>query len=297
MTNAVRHRLSCLRTSLLICACALGGTLHLQSQAPASAPAEPAKPSDSLVVVPKFDVASIKPSPPDEGNTMMMFIQDGISIHGVPIKMLLRESFGIEDDRILGEPGWTKSARFDIEAKVSAEDAPKLKALKMDQRRSMLLPLLEDRFGLKYHHETRELPMYALVIAKNGLKMKESAPDDPKDKPRGRMLQYMGPGHIESTGTTVEMLSHILSRELGRSIEDKTGLKGRYDYVLRWTPADAPPPTAGGDSGAPKSDGEEEATGPSLFTAMEEQLGLKLESTKGQVDVVVIDHLDMPSAN
>jgi uncharacterized protein (TIGR03435 family) len=283
---------------MLISVCALLGTLRLQSQAPTTTPSDPHKPSDAAVV-PKFDVASIKPTAPDQENTMLMFTPDGISIHGVPVKMLVRETFGIEDDRIVGEPGWTKSTRFDIEAKVNAEDAPKLKALKIDQRRTMLLPLLEERFGLKYHHETRELPMYSLVVAKSGLKMKESAPDDPaaKDKPRGHMLRYDGPGHIESTGTTVEMLSHILSRELGRSIVDHTGLKGPYDYELKWTPADAPPPTAGGDSGAPKSDGEGDVSGPSLFTALEEQLGLKLESTKGQVDVVVIDHLDMPSAN
>ena len=227
------------------------------------------------------------------------------------MKMLIRESFGMEDDRILGEPGWVKN-RYDIEAKVDPDDAPRLKNLKMEQRRGMLLPLLEDRFNLKYHHETRELPMYALVVAKGGLKMKASAPDDPpkadgapkpedgeaKDKPRmgGHSLMMNGRGHLESTGTTTEMLSHILAQQLGRTVVNKTGLTGNYDYTLQWTPDDVGTPM-GGDAGPGKGDISPDAGGPTLLTALEEQLGLKLESSKGMVDVIVIDRIDLPSGN
>jgi len=277
------------------------GTALSQSTAPGSS----AKPD-----LPKFEVATIKPAAPSD-NGMLRFTPDGISIQGIPMKMLLRECFGVEDDRILGEPNWVKN-RFDIEAKVDAEDAPKLKDMKFDQRRAMVLPLLEDRFNLKYHHETRELPMYALVVAKGGLKMKASAPDDPpkaddsqkpgdgeaKDKPgMGRhSLMMNGRGHLESTGTTTEMLSHVLARQLGRTVVNKTGLTGNYDYTLQWTPDDVGTPM-GGDAGPGKGDISPDAGGPTLLTALEEQLGLKLESQKGTVDVIVIDHIDLPSEN
>jgi len=274
------------------------------AQSPSSSPsitlkAEDPPPQPTAVSaasdLPKFEVATIKLSKIDDDRlTWMRLNADGISIRGVPMKILIRESFGVEDDRILGEPNWVKS-RYDIEAKVDAEDAPKLKNLKIDQRLAMLLPLLQDRFNLKYHHETRELPVYALVVAKGGVRMQPGAPDPPKPA-----VFMNGRGHIKSTGTTT-MLSHVLSRELlGRSVKDMTGLTGNYDYTLQWTPDDVGMPTGGGDGGdaAPgKGDPSPDAGGPSLFTALEEQLGLKLEATKSAVDVIVIDHIDLPSEN
>jgi len=220
-------------------------------------------------------------------------------MQGIPMQMLLREAFGVEDDRIVGAPGWAKSNRYDIEAKVDAADAPKLDGLKMDQRRLMLLPLLVERFNLKYHHETWQMPMYSLVIAKSGLKMKESKPDDPaaKDRHGQHGLFMTGRGHLESTGTGIPFLIHVLSGQVGRTIVDKTGLTGSYDYSLQWTPDDAPPPMAGPDGGPPHGDGDDDASGASLFTAVQEQLGLKLESEKAPVDVIVIDHIDLPSEN
>jgi uncharacterized protein (TIGR03435 family) len=108
-----------------------------------------------------------------------------------------------------------------------------------------------------------------------------------------------GRGHVESTGTTTAMLVHILSSQLGRTVEDKTGLTGSYDYTLQWTPDDAGMPMsgAGGDGPPGKGDTSPDAGGPSLFTALEEQLGLKLEATKSTVEVIVIDHIDLPSEN
>ena len=107
----------------------------------------------------------------------MMITPDGVSLQGVPMRLLLPQAFGVEEDRILGEPAWVKSNRYDIEAKVAPEDAPKLKDLKVEQRNAMMLQLLVDRFNLKYHDEKRELPMYALVVAKDGLKMKPTKAD------------------------------------------------------------------------------------------------------------------------
>jgi bla regulator protein blaR1 len=258
--------------------------------------------SDAPVEVPKYEVSTIKPGTGD-GRIMLMFTPDGVSIAGVPMQMILREAFGTEDDRIVGAPAWVKSTKYDIQAKVDPADAPKLDKLKMDERRSMLVPLLVDRFNLKYHHETRVMPLYALIIAKGGLKMRESKPDDPaeNDGHGQHMLRYMGRGHIESTGTGAPLLARILSEQLGRSVVDKTGLAGNYDFTLQWTPDDAPPPGPGGAGGAgggpPRGDDASDAVGPSLFTAVQEQLGLKLESDKGPMDVIVIDHIDLPSAN
>src|SRR5579864_5896568 len=122
------------------------------SASPASAPS-----SDVPADLPKYDVATIKPTSASDGGMRFLFTPDGITVSGVPVQMLLREAFHIENDHIIGAPGWVRTTRFDVEAKVSPEDAPKLDKLTFEERRSMLVPLLVERFNLKYHHESREL--------------------------------------------------------------------------------------------------------------------------------------------
>jgi bla regulator protein blaR1 len=248
--------------------------------------------------VPAFEVASIKPSGPDVSSQMMMFTPDGISIKGFPLQLILREAFHVENDHIVGAPEWVKTTHFDIDAKVAAEDAPKLKDLKFEQRGGMLVQLLEERFKLKYHHETREMQIYSLVVAKGGSRLKPTVPDpaSPGAK-KGSRMTLGSPGNLEAQGTGMPVLAHMLSRELGRTVVDKTGLTGDYDYSLKWKPDDAPPASAGAPGGSGQEEESASAAGPTLFTALEEQLGLKLESGKGPVDVIVIDHVEMPSAN
>ncbi len=295
----------------------LFGIRELPAQSSSPSPATPPS-ADASPDLPKYDVATIKPTSGSDGRIAFMFVPDGISLSGVPVQMLLREAFHVEDDHILGAPGWVKTNRWDVQAKVAPEDAPKLENLKFDERRSMIVPLLVERFNLKYHHETRELTGYALVVAKGGPKMKlsEVQPPPPDTKPpdaganpkpgdaapqrpqQRRMLRMNGRGHLEAEGSSTEMLARVLSDQLGRTVTDKTGLTGSYDYTLQWTPDDAPPPMPGGaDGGAPHNDNNADAIGPSLITAVQEQLGLKLESTKGMADVIVIDHIDLPSEN
>ena len=278
--------------------------------------------------VPKYEVATIKPAPADtEGRIRLMFTPDGTQLSGVPLQVIVRDAFSVQEDRIIGLPGWAKTNRYDIQAKVAPEDAPKLEKLKMDQRASMLVPVLEERFSLKYHHEMRELPSYALVVARGGPKLKVSvdtdrpadfkAPvpgDDSKaggpgggakvgesgpNPSRGHMVHMMGPGRIDAHGSDLQILARILSQQLGRTVVDKTGLTGNYDYALNWTPDTSPPPMPGGgpEGGPPHNDIGNIGVGPSVFTALQEQLGLKLESEKGKVDVIVIDHIDPPSEN
>jgi uncharacterized protein (TIGR03435 family) len=231
---------------------------------------------------------------------------DGVSYSNVPLQLVLRNTFGVEDSRILGAPDWVRANRFDIEAKVDAGDAPKLEKLSDDERGKMLLPVLADRFGLKFHHETRELPTYVLVVAKGGLKIKESKPGDPygdgmkgpDGKPAGGMVMMTGRGKITGQGIPISLLVNLLSSQrLGRPIFDKTGLAGNYDFELHWTPDDAPPPMAGGAQASAPANEAASDPGPSLFTAIQEQLGLRLDPQKGPVDVVVIDHIEQPSAN
>jgi uncharacterized protein (TIGR03435 family) len=275
---------------------ATGCTLVSQSVAQSSR--APEKAADASAAIPTFEVASIKPNKAGNGMMRIMFTPDGVSYTGISVLTLLKQTFDVEDDRLLGAPGWAASDRFDIEAKVDAADAPRLKDLKFEQRRAMLLPLLTDRFNLKFHHETRELPLYALVIAKGGSKLKEVKPEDPAHpQPRGWMS--ISRGKLDGREVTIEPLLHLLAQQLGRTVQDKTGLTGNYTYVLQWTPDDAPPPMAKGGNGSPPGGDATptDSTGPSLFTALQEQLGLKLESTKGPVDVVVIDHIEAPSAN
>ena len=288
------------------------GVVHGQAAAGTDNPGQATTITADL---PKYDVASIKPYKTDDRRVMMMITPDGVSLQGVPMRLLLPQAFGVEEDRILGEPAWVKSNRYDIEAKVEPDNAPKLKDMKVEQRNAMMLQLLVDRFNLKYHYEKRELPMYALVVAKDGLKMKPTKADQdgpetdapkPGDAPGpgdgraprpGRRMMTMNPGHLESTGTTIDMLTHVLSRQLGRTVVDKTGLKGEYDFALDYTPDNMPMPPHGAPESGPKPEVQPDQNGPSIFTAVEEQLGLKLEATKGMVDVIVIDHIDLPTEN
>lgn len=309
------------RRSLILTGCAFFATCARSGQAPAAPPppaltsqCHAAQASSLAAALPAYDVSTVKPSKPDQMNSMLLFTPGGMSIAGVPLPMIIREAFGVEDDHVLGMPAWAKSIRYDIEAKVAPDDAPKLKDLTMDQRRSMLVPLLEDRFHLRFHHETRDLPVYELLVAKGGVKMQatkpadDAAPGPPPGPPPGpgqplrpgsHMLMMRGPGHIESTGTGMEFLAHVLSRQLGRTVVDKTELTGDYEFKLEWTPDDAVPAMtgAGGAQPAANSASTPETSGPSLFTAVKEQLGLKLEATKGSADVIVIDQIEQPTPN
>ena len=321
MIDIVRHGGCLWLLSAAVSMCAMA---QVGAQSDSARPAAPAS-TDVPANIPKYEVATIKPSPASsEGMLRFMFTPDGTEISGVPLQMIVREAFHVEDDRIAGLPGWAKTDRFDIQAKVAPEDAPKLEKLKMEQRVSMLVPVLEERFNLKYHHEMRELPSYALVVANGGPKLKQSSvPDLPPDgnpppagdhdhmttggpggaaklgpgpnPHQGHFVRMMGPGHIEATGVDLQPLVRTLSQSLGRTVVDKTGLSGNYDYALNWTPDNGPPPAL---KGAPPGDESlPDPVGPSLFTALQEQLGLKLESAKGMVDVIVIDHIEPPSPN
>jgi bla regulator protein BlaR1 len=257
---------------------------------------------DAAARLPKFEVASIKPHPSDDRISSMRLLPDGIATAGLPLKMLIRFAFGISDDRIFNEPSWVESERFDVNTKVDPADASKMKGLPIDQRWSMMLPVLVDRFGMKFHRETREVEVYTLVLAKGGSKMSTVQGDAPNEKEGlGRTMVRFSPDDMSlvAHGGTMDSLAHMISQQLGSTVLDKTGLEGKYEVNLHWTPERATglmsPPAATGPSGggepAPASEGL------SLFTALQEQLGLRLVSQKEPVEVVVIDHIQQPSPN
>jgi uncharacterized protein (TIGR03435 family) len=227
--------------------------------------------------------------------------------------MVLETALGVPDDHIVGAPPWATTGRYDIEAKVVPEDAIKLDKLKDADRRAMLIPLLAERFNLKYHHETRVRPTYALVVAKGGPRLTKGEPEPPEGfkpvkeepgtPPENEHYKIMTiPGRIEADSVPMYILADQLTRlrALGRTVVDKTGLTGNYNFTLRWTPDSLPfhmMSDPDGLSAATQSEDSADAAASSLFTSIQEQLGLKLVPEKQSVDVIVIDRIDPPSPN
>jgi uncharacterized protein (TIGR03435 family) len=240
----------------------------------------PETPGKTAPGVLTWDVVSIKPHKALDNNAMTQTLPDGFEMKNMGIHSVVSQAFPIRSgDEIVGWPEWTNSARFDFRAKMDAETAEAFHKLhgsdSSDMWRLMFRQLLEERMGLKYHMEKRELPVYDLVIAKHGPKLKVSAADE-------QSTSKSSPGWLSAQRTPANGLAGILSGIVGREVNDKTGLTGLYDIELNWQWNDDP---GSGD------------TGPSIFTALQEQLGLKLEPAKAPVDVVVIDHLERPSEN
>jgi uncharacterized protein (TIGR03435 family) len=240
----------------------------------------------------EFEAASIKPSAPMGMGMvrvgMQMLPGGRVSMSGVTVKLLIQQAYGVRDFQIAGGPAWLGSDRYDITAKPEGAATP-------DQVKVMFQALLADRFKLQFHRETKELPTYALVVAKGGPKFHESegVPED-SDKPKGTRMSMNGRGQFTLERAPVAALVNQLGQMLGRSVIDKTELTGNYDFELTWAPDEGErmmKPPAG--DGAPAAD----TIGPSIFTALQDQLGLKLQSTKGPVEILVIERAEKASEN
>jgi uncharacterized protein (TIGR03435 family) len=234
-----------------------------------------------------FDVASIHINN-TETDGHHHIISDPAESHFRTVNLALRDliqfAYGLPDSQILGGPAWLGSVMFDIDAKSDPVADAELHALPTEQARHekqlMVQALLADRFELKVHQETRQLPVYALVVTKDGSKLIPSKVDGTTiDTGRARL-------HIAGSDDTIGILARELAQLLGRPVLNQTGLAGRYDLSLRWAPDDA---VASGPSTPDLP--------PDIFTAIQEQLGLKLESIKGPVPVLVIDSVEKPSPN
>ncbi|MBZ5612140.1 MAG: TIGR03435 family protein [Acidobacteriia bacterium] len=253
-----------------------------------------------------FEVATVKPSTGDDHRIgIQMLPGGGLRTTGTTLKFLLTFAYDVRDFQISGGPGWINSDRFDITAKAErggSDSAPpdprsmtdaQMKTAR-EQMQQRLQGLLAERFQLVIHRETKEQSVYALVVGKTGSKLKESQVTSGE----GHRMMRMGRGQISGEGVPLEMLTNVLSNQLGRPVIDRTGLQGPFDLKLEWTPD---PGQAGPFGGLPPPGVEvpppPDPNGPSLFTAVQEQLGLRLESTKGPVQMIVIDKVEKPSEN
>jgi uncharacterized protein (TIGR03435 family) len=226
---------------------------------------------------PTFEVATIKPTGPSpDGHTHINYPPgDRFSASNITLLALMQWAYDMPEKQILDGPPWLGSTRFDIQATADTDRIKGLTGVQdRDLKRRMVQALLADRFHLKLHQETRPLPAYDLVLAKGGSKLQSS-------KSGGGNIG-IGRTHFNGEGMTMTTIAEELSLIAGRVVVDKTNLAGRYDIKLEWTADDAP----AADNSAP-----------SLFTAIQEQLGLKLESAKEPVPVLVSDHIDLPTAN
>jgi bla regulator protein blaR1 len=268
-----------------------------------------AQSSTTAIAAFEYEVASIKPDKTSGGNVNIRTPEDGLTISNFSLGRLIQLAFGVPEYQISGAPEWANSENYDIDAKMDGATADALKKLSADDRRlarqHMLQALLIARFKLIFHRDSKELPVYWLSIAKNGPKIHVAKPGDTYANgipvPAGRggagvMMMTGGVGTQTVTAQAVPIgnLLRTLATAVGRPVLDKTALTGLYDFTLTY----APDPSqlqglSGGAPGAQPADTES----PSIFTAVQEQLGLKLDSGKGPVEIIVVDHVERPSGN
>lgn len=225
----------------------------------------------------------------------MSFTPDGIHATDVTLLWALHEAYGVSDNDLWsGGPAWLDKARFDIEAKYDIEKYPNLTR---EQRQAMLQRLLANRFKVVVHHESKEFSLYALVVSKGGPKFEQTKPEDLRKSPVYGVMCMIKEGRegvIGISGCTMTQFANDLAtygrNDLGRKVVDQTELTGNYALALNWAPVDRMNPSTT-ELNAP------EPSGPSIFTAIKEQLGLELKPIKGPLDTIVIDHAEMPSEN
>jgi uncharacterized protein (TIGR03435 family) len=278
-----RHSVSVKNLGLLTAA----GVAFTASVALSQLPPNPSKADPTTPSVPfpnfSFDVASIRQNQADEHacSHIISSDRDGrFTTINLPLKPLLQFAFDLPESQIVGVPSALGTEKFDIEARSDSAVDEQISKLNREQsklqKRHMIQALLNERFKLASRVEIRQLLVYNLVTTRGGSKLPES-------KSTGKTFNTLH-GKLDDQGVTIAGLAEQLAQQLGRPVVDKTALTGRYDVLLQWTPeettqavaTDAPPP---------------------LMTAVQEQLGLKLEATKGPVEILVVDHIEEPSPN
>jgi uncharacterized protein (TIGR03435 family) len=229
-----------------------------------------------------FDVVSIRATARNDGAWSLQPTPDGYSAMSVSLRTLIEEAYSKSDDHlVVGGPSWISSAGFDMQAKLAPGDADAVQTLTPDQRSTMLQSVLIDRFHLIIHHETRKIPVFFLTVSRQGAHLEVHTPVAKNP----RCIFHMPNIHtLSADSCRVDNLIQVLRNGAGRIVLDHTGLVGVYDFSLHWTPDNSP-----ADSPA--------AGGPSIFTAVQEQLGLKLEPAAAPLDVLVIDSAQKPTPN
>jgi uncharacterized protein (TIGR03435 family) len=244
----------------------LAASVPLSAQAPPEAP--------------RFDAASIKPNTSGSRGVSAHSTGSQLRATNVSLMWLVGDAYELQDFQIVGAPPWAASDRFDVMARASG--------IETDLYRPMLRTLLAERFGLAAHKDTRELPVYALVAVREGRLGPTLMPSKVDCVTAERTGGFCGTDtnnrSMRAGSQRMSELAAKLSQWVGRTVVDRTGLAGEYDFSLTWT-SDVSRPPSPGDSG------------PSIFTALQEQLGLKLDSQRGPVEVLVIDRVEQPTAD
>jgi uncharacterized protein (TIGR03435 family) len=244
----------------------------------------PAQPGPAAAL--EFEVASVKPVLGEVPNHPVgLRIHHGtLNVDDARLRQIIGLAYGIQRVNVQGGPDWLDTDKYNIIAKAGSADASP------DQIKAMLQTLLADRFKLALHRETKELPVYTLVVGKNGSKLQEA-----KEEERTTVTNGAAAGRIQMTFQkhTLATLVNTLANMLGSPVLDKTGLTGRYDFKLEWAPD--LPRRVNGDP--PLINGVPVESGPDIFLALQEQLGLKLEKKKGPAEVLVVDHAEKASEN
>lgn len=258
-----------------------------------------AQPPDSSLA---FEVASIRNNPAGGGRIKFQASPGGrLTVENMWLRLLMMNAWGVRDFQIAGGPGWIDTERFDVTATAKGNPSDK------QVTGPMLQGLLEDRFSLKVHREVRELPVFTLSVARNGVNLRESKPGDCAEPgsdtqpqtpapPCGAIVLSMSPegARIRGEKAGMEQLVFTLSNMLGRTVIDRTGFSGKFEIDLAVATDDLPVPLrlGGVDFQVPA-----DPLASSIFTALPKQLGLKLEAGKGPVEVIVIDHVERPTGN
>jgi uncharacterized protein (TIGR03435 family) len=262
----------------------------------------------------RFEVTSIKRANAKQRQPSLNILPGGrLNAIGTSLRRLITFAYDLSPNQLSGTSGWMDSERYDVVAQppegvILGAVGNQVQSTKANGKtsswteltpgsegaheiREMVQALLSERFQLKVHRQTRELPAYALVVAKNGPKLTEAK------NPNSLQLSSRGKGEITFEGVPMSFLATQLTKMTERTVLDRTGLTGSYDFTLSWTPDEKQKKTSkvkagGGGKAASTTD---HANGPSVFTALEKQIGLKLQATKGPVEVLVVDHAEKPT--
>lgn len=265
---------------------------------------------------PTFEVASVRENT-SGSNQVSIGIEPGgrFGAHNLPLVTLIRSAYRLQDSQLVAAPDWIETTRYDIAAKADRDLSRSSPIGPPSTGMLMLQSLLEERFKLKVHSEVRDIPIYALVTARSparpGPNLTRSnidcqsvgdagrkTPPPPKQGEQGwpQCGTHMSFGEIRGRARPMTLLASMLAQIVRRNVIDRTGLSGAFDFDLRWTPDTLPARPPGAADQPIRVNGVEiDPNGPSIFTAVQEQLGLKLESTRGPVDVLVIDHIERPT--
>jgi len=282
------------------------GVCSLLGAIPNQIPQHQQQNTNSSALAYEFETASIKPNKSGFVTFRSGFTADGFRSEDTTVRWLIQQAYGVSDFFLSGVPNWLNTEHFDVEAKMDTSVADRLSKLTPAElklaRQQMFQSLLAERFNLKVHRETKNATVYFLTIGKNGPKLQDAktgntlAVNADGTPARSRIQVGIAKGgaeEIQAYSTDMKTLGDFLTRALDRPVLDKTALTGAYDFTLEWMPDIASTPAPDSPNAVPLPG----IPGASLFTALQQQLGLKLEPGKSPIEIIVIDHVERPSGN